>query len=276
MKVKSSIWLFALAVTALPGGILAKSVSRPNYIYVENGVYFYAAAITPQQRKAGQIAGDAVGYRYFGQNAAGEYVLARVSGNGSIEAFTYCKNPCRVIRTSASERFVNNSLLLVSSAFSDAFRGRLRNTNPTIQNSHINIPSRSPIDSNGLNGFIKTTNGVIIPASTDSAVRATADGMVRFTGQLDAYGNVIRIDHGGGVQTLYGNLAKMAVTPKDTVKKGQVIGFVGTARNGTGAELIYEVRVEGKSVDPLAYMKDGDAEFQALFQTWKKLKEKQQ
>lgn len=274
MILRAFLGLLLLTLTAIPINAFARSTSRPNYIYSENGVYFYAAAITPKQRNAGQIAGDAVGYRYYGQNKAGEYVLVRVSGDGSIESFVYCKNPCRVIRTSTSERFVNNSRLVVSSAFMDAFRGRMRNTNPSTQKSHVNIPSRSPIDANSVTEITKRADGITIPASSDAPIRATADGIVRFAGKLDTHGNTITIDHGGKIQTLYGNLATIAVKPKDAVKKGQLIGIAGKSKSGTGYELIYEIWIEGNAVDPLTYMRDGDAELQALFQSWKTLKEK--
>lgn len=284
MIAKRCILLTFLAALATAHGAWAKPAPKPkpkpNYIYAENGTYYYEAAISRQQREAGYVAGDAVGYRYYGINASGEYVLARVVGNGAVTEFIYCKKPCRVIRTSSGNRFVNNSRLLVSSAFADAFRGRLRNTNPDLPKprpkSAVSIPSRSPFDVSGTAaGIIKTANGIAIRSAANSPVYATADGLVEFVGQLAGYGGAIRLGHGGEIQTLYGNLGRMTVSPKATVTKGQVIGFVGAPTNGGNAELLYEIRVAGNAVDPMPYIGKDDAEWRALFQTWQSLDRKQ-
>ncbi len=181
------VGLAAWAMMALPNGAVAKPAPKPNYIYTENGIYYYEAGISPQQREAGQVAGDAVGYRYYGTNANGEHVLARVWSNGAVAEFVYCKNPCRVIRTSGGERLVNNSRLLVNSVFVDAFRGRLRNTNPETQQrraqTNVNIPARSPSDLG--EGVTRTVKGIAIRSASGAPVYATADGIVNFAGQLD-------------------------------------------------------------------------------------------
>lgn len=283
MIAKRCILLTFLAALATAHGAWAKPAPKPkpkpNYIYAENGTYYYEAAISRQQREAGYVAGDAVGYRYYGINASGEYVLARVVGNGAVTEFIYCKKPCRVIRTSSGNRFVNNSRLLVSSAFADAFRGRLRNTNPDLPKprpkSAVSIPSRSPLDAYGTTaGVIKTANGVTIRSAENAPVHATADGVVEFTGPLEGYGSAIRIGHGGDIQTVYGNLGKITVSSKATVKHGQVIGFVGAPINGGNPELIYEIRIAGKAVDPTPYIGKDDAEMRALFKTWQSLERK--
>ena len=139
-KLSSSNWqntsirlcFAALLVISLdPVGLLihaaiAKPASAKSYIYEEDGVYYYAAALTKEQKKSGRVAGDAVGYRYYGINNTGEYTLF----NPSKDEIVYCKMPCKVIRLQNGDRILNENGLLVSLPFRDAFRGYLRDTNP--------------------------------------------------------------------------------------------------------------------------------------------------
>jgi len=264
--------LMALAVLTISGGTSGKTTVKPNFIYAENGTYFYAAALTRQQKEAGVIAGDALGYRYYGKNAAGEYVLVSVSGSGQVTGFFYCKNPCRVIRTSDGERFVNNIRLLVGSAFADAIRGMLRNTNPELLRSQIkpvSIPSRPPFEpgNKGLD-LTRTASGVKIRIEEGAPVHATANGIVEFAGRIEGYGHAVRLGHGAGLQTFYGNLERISVSANANISKGQVIGFVASALNGAAPMLIYEVRIQNQPVDPRPYMVKDDAEFRRLFQAW--------
>ena len=62
------------------------------------------------------------------------------------------------------------------------------------------------------------------------------------------------LDHGEGVQTLYGHMSKLNVRPGQEVKQGQVIGYVGSTGFSTGPHLHFEVRVGGQTKDPLAYL----------------------
>lgn len=264
MMLKNLLWLTVFAAAAMAHGAEAKPSPKPNYIYAEKGIYYYEAAISPQQREAGAAAGEAVGYRYYGTNSDGEYILARVESNGAIYEYVYCKKPCRVIRTSGGSRIANNNVLVASAAFSDAFRGKLRNTNPDVPKPRpttpVNVPSRSPVGANVIApGVIRTTSGVAIRSTANAPVYATANGIVEFSGELAGYGSAIKIDHGNEIQTIYGNLGRMNVSPKAAVTKGQVIGFVVAPMNGSDPELLYEVRIAGVAIDPLAFLGKGHA-----------------
>lgn len=95
--------------------------------------------------------------------------------------------------------------------------------------------------------------GVDIPASSGTSIAAAGDGVVIVAGWNDAYGNMIIIDHGQGLSTLYGHQSALNVTEGQEVKAGQVIGYVGSTGWSTGPHLHFEIRENGNSTDPLRY-----------------------
>ena len=97
--------------------------------------------------------------------------------------------------------------------------------------------------------------GLDIANVADTLVHATADGTVRFSGWSHGYGNMVVIDHGYGVSTLYGHTSKALVKAGDRVMRGQVIAYMGTTGRSTGAHLHYEVWRQGRPVNPMAYLK---------------------
>ncbi len=96
--------------------------------------------------------------------------------------------------------------------------------------------------------------GVDIRAPKNTPIYATADGEVVCSGRQSGYGNVIIIDHGGGVETLYAHLSRRKVREGKWVSQGRMIGKVGKTGNATGYHLHYEIRRNGKAVDPAPYL----------------------
>lgn len=98
--------------------------------------------------------------------------------------------------------------------------------------------------------------GIDLPVAQGTPVFATQDGQVIFASNAGAYGNLVKINHGAGTETRYGHLSRFAVEDGASVKKGDIIGYSGGkpgtpgAGRSTGAHLHYEVRVNGKPVDP--------------------------
>jgi murein DD-endopeptidase MepM/ murein hydrolase activator NlpD len=98
--------------------------------------------------------------------------------------------------------------------------------------------------------------GIDISTSFGEAVRAAADGVVLTAGLASGYGREVVIDHGHGVQTLYGHLSGFAVSAGEEIKRGQVIGYVGTSGRSTGPHLHYEVRIRNTPVNPHKYLRE--------------------
>jgi murein DD-endopeptidase MepM/ murein hydrolase activator NlpD len=96
-----------------------------------------------------------------------------------------------------------------------------------------------------------------IATAPGSKVVASADGIVLRTGRIGGLGKAVYLSHGYGTTTRYGHLSEIAVTPGQRIRRGDVLGHVGSTGRATGYHLHYEVRVDGTAVNPLAYILDG-------------------
>jgi murein DD-endopeptidase MepM/ murein hydrolase activator NlpD len=96
--------------------------------------------------------------------------------------------------------------------------------------------------------------GIDLGAPYGSAIHAAGNGVVVWCGWMSGYGNLVMIDHGGGIATAYGHQSRIAVGCNQQVSQGQVIGYVGSTGYSTGPHLHFEVRVNGTPVDPLGYL----------------------
>jgi murein DD-endopeptidase MepM/ murein hydrolase activator NlpD len=103
-------------------------------------------------------------------------------------------------------------------------------------------------------GHVGDHFGIDIAVPRGTPVSAPAEGVVTIRSRVGDYGNLIELDHGNGYTTRFGHLSKFNVEIGDRVKKGQVIGFVGSTGRSTGPHLHYEVRMNGTPVDPIGYM----------------------
>ena len=96
----------------------------------------------------------------------------------------------------------------------------------------------------------KFHRGDDIRARSGTPVFAAGDGVVVFAGRQGGYGNVIYVDHGGGVVTRYGHLRRIEAKRDTVITAGQRIGQVGSTGRATGPHLHFEVRLDGRAVDP--------------------------
>jgi murein DD-endopeptidase MepM/ murein hydrolase activator NlpD len=104
--------------------------------------------------------------------------------------------------------------------------------------------------------------GIDLAAPTGTPVYATADGVIGRADWFSSYGLYVKIEHGGELETRYAHMSRLAVNAGQRVKKGDIIGYVGSTGRSTGPHLHYEVRVDGQDVDPTPYMKGHDGAVQ--------------
>jgi murein DD-endopeptidase MepM/ murein hydrolase activator NlpD len=97
-------------------------------------------------------------------------------------------------------------------------------------------------------------SGQDIEAAWGAPVVSGASGIVSFVGWQNGYGQLVVIDHGGGLTTRYGHLSHIDVSLSQQVSRGQFIGRVGSTGRSTGPHLHYEVRINDDPVNPLAYL----------------------
>lgn len=107
-----------------------------------------------------------------------------------------------------------------------------------------------------ISGIIKLHQGIDIGnAGFGAPAVAALDGVVTYAGWLGSYGNCVMIYHGEGITTLYGHGQKVLTQKGATVKQGDLIMEVGSTGNSTGPHLHFEVRVNGRTVNPLQFVK---------------------
>lgn len=97
--------------------------------------------------------------------------------------------------------------------------------------------------------------GVDISCGYGQPVLAPADGTVTYAGMYSGYGRLVEIDHGNGIATRYGHLSGFAVADGQSVRRGQVIGYVGLSGRSTGPHLHYEVRIHDTPVNPHKFLR---------------------
>jgi murein DD-endopeptidase MepM/ murein hydrolase activator NlpD len=138
-----------------------------------------------------------------------------------------------------------------------------------LEQTVISIPSMQPVDkllftssfgvrSDPFRGTAAMHAGVDIPGTIGTPIYATADGVISHAGRQGGYGNLVQINHGRGIETRYGHLSKILVADNSRVRRGQMIGLMGSTGRSTGSHLHYEVRVDGKAVNPIPFLQSGE------------------
>ncbi|MES2338090.1 MAG: M23 family metallopeptidase [Pseudomonadota bacterium] len=139
----------------------------------------------------------------------------------------------------------------------------------TAEDTVISIPSMQPVAamqftsnfgvrSDPFRGIAAMHAGVDIPGPIGTPIYATADGVIARAERSGGYGNLVEVNHGKGIETRYGHLSKILVAPNTKVVRGQLIGLMGSTGRSTGSHLHYEVRIEGRAVNPMPYLQTAD------------------
>ncbi len=111
---------------------------------------------------------------------------------------------------------------------------------------------------NRIHPILKTKrfhSGIDIPAPTGTSIVAAAPGIIAFAGTQGGYGRTVIVDHGGGIMTLYAHNSQLVVKKGDQVTQGSVIAKAGSTGMSTGPHLHFEVRKNGKYIDPMPWLK---------------------
>lgn len=135
----------------------------------------------------------------------------------------------------------------------------------------ISVPSRMPLEgaymSSGYGmrthpvlGGRRAHAGIDLAAPTGTPIYATADGLISKAENFSSYGLYVAIEHGAELQTRYAHMSRIAVAAGQRVKKGDIIGYVGSTGRSTGPHLHYEVRIAGEPVNPVPYMVESQAQ----------------
>jgi murein DD-endopeptidase MepM/ murein hydrolase activator NlpD len=102
-----------------------------------------------------------------------------------------------------------------------------------------------------MHGRTSWHSGVDLAVPSGTPVTSTEGGRVRSAGWSGNYGLLVVVEHGNGVQTRYAHLSSLAVSAGDEIEAGQRLGLSGSTGRSTGPHVHYEVRVDGRPVDPL-------------------------
>ncbi|PZO91330.1 MAG: hypothetical protein DI623_03815 [Sphingomonas sanxanigenens] len=134
------------------------------------------------------------------------------------------------------------------------------------------VPSRKPVNDVNFSSYFGVRSdpfrhsaamhaGVDIPGATGTPIYATADGVVERAGRAGGYGNLVELNHGRGIQTRYGHLSQILVAEGARVKRGDLIARMGSTGRSTGPHLHYEVRLDGRAVNPIPFLETADVRY---------------
>jgi murein DD-endopeptidase MepM/ murein hydrolase activator NlpD len=129
----------------------------------------------------------------------------------------------------------------------------------------VAVPSINPVESmrmtsqygyrtDPFQGRRKNHKGLDIAGPIGTPIYATADGVVGRAQCVSGYGKYVEVEHGNAIQTRYGHLSAMNVYSGQRVRKGDIIGFMGSTGRSTGSHLHYEVRIAGEAVNPTSFL----------------------
>jgi murein DD-endopeptidase MepM/ murein hydrolase activator NlpD len=125
---------------------------------------------------------------------------------------------------------------------------------PPSGNGLLAWPVSGPVTSGFGPRWGRMHEGIDIAVPLGTPVRAAAAGTVIYAGWLGGYGNLVVVDHGGGLSTAYAHNSSFASSVGQAVAAGQVVSYSGSTGNSRGPHVHFEVRVNGSAVDPLGYL----------------------
>ncbi|PKP35769.1 MAG: peptidase M23 [Bacteroidetes bacterium HGW-Bacteroidetes-17] len=188
----------------------------------------------------------------------------RKAGYGGVDRYAKLdgyRNSSTMIETTKKLDHLTSQIYVQSKSFDELF-----DLAKNKEEMMLHIPAIQPINKNKgqiISGFgmrfhpilkfRRMHTGIDISAPRGTPIYATADGEVNFTGRQGSYGNTVIIDHGYGYQTLFGHMYEFTVKRKDKVKRGQIIGYVGSTGLSQAPHVHYEVIKDGIKINPVNF-----------------------
>ena len=174
-------------------------------------------------------------------------------------------NASDTFRVKPEDLKANQTALGVSDPEFRALADSWGKINGAVSKIEVAVPSINPVEimkfSSGFGyrsaptrGASRNHKGLDIPGPVGTPIYATADGMIGRAQWVSGYGKFVEINHGNAVQTRYGHLSAMNVVPGQRIRKGDVLGFMGSTGRSTGSHLHYEVRIAGEAINPTAFL----------------------
>lgn len=139
-----------------------------------------------------------------------------------------------------------------------------------LESGIIAIPSGRPVEtanftsgygtrSDPFRGSRAMHGGIDLAGPLGTPIYATADGIVnRSEWNNGGYGNLVEINHGQGIQTRYGHMSRLIARSGQRVRRGELIGLMGSTGRSTGSHLHYEVRIDGRAVNPIPFIQGNE------------------
>ncbi len=123
----------------------------------------------------------------------------------------------------------------------------------------IRFTSAFGVRSDPFRGRAAMHGGIDLAGPVGTPIYATADGIVqRSEYNRGGYGNLVEINHGQGIQTRYGHMSRLIAQAGQRVRRGELIGLMGSTGRSTGSHLHYEVRIDGRAVNPIPFMQSNE------------------
>jgi murein DD-endopeptidase MepM/ murein hydrolase activator NlpD len=204
--------------------------------------------------------------------AAGQSLMGKLLLAGSLVLSASVATPA-MANSAASDSFrvkpedveSNKTALGVSDPEFRALNDSWGSINGTRSKQVVAVPAINPVEvmrktshfgyrTDPFQGRRKNHKGLDIAGPIGTPIYATADGIVGRAQWVSGYGKYIEVEHGNAIQTRYGHLSAMNVQSGQRVRKGDVIGFMGSTGRSTGSHLHYEVRIAGEPVNPTSFL----------------------
>jgi murein DD-endopeptidase MepM/ murein hydrolase activator NlpD len=131
--------------------------------------------------------------------------------------------------------------------------------------TQVSIPSINPVDSMSFSsgfgnrrsptrGASRNHKGIDLRGPVGTPIYATADGIVGRAQWVRGYGKYVELEHGNAIETRYAHMSALNVYAGQRVRKGEILGFMGSTGYSTGSHLHYEIRIGGEAVNPTSFL----------------------